>query len=210
MESLELSAGQDRAIEALFEKHLEWADRVARKVWRGLPPSFDLDDLEQEARIEHWRQVPLYDPARGLPYQAFAYRAVYGAVQMACRRRHYRDNTHAPLSLRQIDARLRPDEMLLAREERRNCSGPREWRRMSKVLRCIAALPPEEANLVRRVYLEGVELKTIETELGIRLGQRLGAAIQRLQRALARSGRPAVTVRRPRESKTAQVVGECA
>ena len=54
-------------MQALFESNLAWAEGVARSVRRGLPPSFDVEDLEQAARIELWRQVQRYDaggPAR--------------------------------------------------------------------------------------------------------------------------------------------------
>src|SRR3977135_1976276 len=108
MECAELCSGHDRAM--VFEANLAWAERIARKVWRHLPPSFDLDDLQQIARIAHWKQVGLYDPTRGVPYQPFAYHAVHGAVRMACRRRHYQENTHGELSALHIDSHMRPDE----------------------------------------------------------------------------------------------------
>src|ERR1700720_4906713 len=40
--------------QSLFEDHLQWAESIAHKIGRGLPPSFDVPDLEQSARIEHW------------------------------------------------------------------------------------------------------------------------------------------------------------
>ena len=74
-------------MQALFESNFAWAEGVARSVRRGLPPSFDVEDLEQAARIELWRQVQKFDAARGVPFQAFAYPAVRGAVLMQTRRR---------------------------------------------------------------------------------------------------------------------------
>lgn len=169
----------------LFTDNLAWALRVARKVWRGLPPSFDLDDLQQVARVEHWRQVQRYDPGRGIPYQAFAYLAVHGAVQMACRRRFYQDNTGEELSGMQIDERLRPDEALLHREHQQKVLDPRKRRQLAKVRMEMLNLPAVDAYLVQRVCMDGEELKALEATWGVQLGQRLGVAIQRLRRALA-------------------------
>src|ERR1700733_13710312 len=89
--------GADSATSALFREHLDWAASVGRNVARGLPPSFDLDDLQQIAVIEHWRRVDLYDGASGVPYRAYAYLAIRGAVLMACRRKAYREATHDEL-----------------------------------------------------------------------------------------------------------------
>jgi len=73
----------------LTEAQLAWADVVARGVARTLPPSFDLDDLRQIARIETWRRVQAFEPARGVHFTTFAYRAVRGACLMFARRRNY-------------------------------------------------------------------------------------------------------------------------
>src|SRR5579862_4320825 len=75
----------------LFEEHFDWAANVGRSVARCMPPSFDPDDLSQIAVIEHWRRVELYDRTTGVPYRAYAYQAIRGAVLMSCRRRHYRE-----------------------------------------------------------------------------------------------------------------------
>lgn len=73
----------------LTEAQLAWADRVARGVARSLPPSFDLKDLMQIARLETWRRVQVFDPGRGVHFTTFAYRAVRGACLMFARRRNY-------------------------------------------------------------------------------------------------------------------------
>lgn len=178
----------DQAMQALFEAHLGWAERVARKVGRGLPPSFDLKDLQQIARLEHWHQVQRYDPARGVPYQAFAYRAVHGAVQMACRRRNYQDATAEELKGQQQDGRMGPEEALLERERWRNSAGPKDLRRRSKIYAGMRILEPVDAYLVRRVYLDGEDLEALERVWGLRLARRLALAVRRLRRAVGRPG----------------------
>lgn len=170
---------------ALFEANLAWASEVARRVARSLPPSFDLADLEQVARLEMWRQVQRYDPARGVPFQAFAYAAVHGAVFMSCRRRRYRDATHEELSGHHLDQRLRPDEQLLEQEQRRNVTGPRERRQLAKVREALRMLPASDAYLVRRVYLEGQTVEELEQTWGIELQRRVGRAVRALRRAVA-------------------------
>jgi RNA polymerase sigma factor (sigma-70 family) len=84
---------------ALFEEHLSWAAAIAKNVHRKLPPSFDIDDLTQEAHIALWRRCQLYDPQneRGVPFQGYAYVYVRGACLMHCRRRNWREATHLGL-----------------------------------------------------------------------------------------------------------------
>jgi RNA polymerase sigma factor (sigma-70 family) len=88
---------------------MRWADTVAGQVARRLPPSFELDDLKQVARMETWRQMQKFDPAFGSSFSCFAYAAVKGAVLMSVRRRAYRDATHLELDLKQHE-RGRPDQ----------------------------------------------------------------------------------------------------
>jgi hypothetical protein len=78
----------------VFEANLQWAVSVVRRARQHLPPSFDVADLEQAARIEHWKRSQLYAPSTHVPYQAYALRAVRGAVLMTCRRKEYRERTH--------------------------------------------------------------------------------------------------------------------
>ena len=84
----------------LFESNLEWASMVARNVHRKVPPSFDVEDLEQEARIAMWRCCEKYDPfnSKGVPFQAYSYLAVRGACLMYCRRRAWREATHESIN----------------------------------------------------------------------------------------------------------------
>jgi RNA polymerase sigma factor (sigma-70 family) len=166
---------------------------VARSVGRHLPPCFALADLEQEARIEHWKRSQLWNPATGVPYQAYAYMAVRGAVLMACRRREYREATHEELTGQHVDARPRPDDALIAREEWRNHTGPRERRRSAKLQQLLGELPAADGYLVRRVFLEGADVETLAQTWGAtpeRIRHRLSSAMRALKRAV-RNGRSA-------------------
>ena len=174
-------------MQALFEENLEWADRIARSVRRKLPPSFDLADLQQEARLQHWRCVQRFDTSQGVPYRAFAFFAVRGAVLMSCRRKEYRERTHEELDGYHIDWRPRADQVVLEREERRNVTGPRERRQLAKVREAMDRIPPADARLLRHVFLEGADLDALEPP-GTK--RRLSAAVARL-RQVVKSGRSA-------------------
>lgn len=170
---------------ALFEEHLDWAERLARAGRRKLPPSFDVADLQQEARLELWRQVQRFDASLGVPFRGFAYFAVRGAVLMACRRKQYREATHEELKAtsHHVDKHLRPDELLIAREEWRNRLGPKLYRKRRKVLAALQRIPAEAAHLVRMVYLEGSDMDELE-RLAPGSKLRLARALQTLRRAV--------------------------
>lgn len=171
---------------ALFELHRAWAEAIGRTLHRRLPPSFDVDDLEQIARIENWRCVKTWEPGRGVPYRAFAYFPIRGAVLMACRRRHYREAMHEPLDGRYLDDRATPEELLLDREERRNITGPRDYRQRAKIRVAMAALPSDDAQLLRLVYFEYADVEELERSMpGTK--RRLTRAVGRLRRAVAKA-----------------------
>ena len=172
--------------EALFEGHRAWAEGIARSVHRTLPPSFDIADLQQEAVIEHWKRVESYDPALNDNYRAYAYPWVLNAVRMATRRKAYREATHEELNgYPYVDPAPQPDAVLLAREERRNVTGPRDRRRLAKVRAALAELPPADAYLLRR-YMAGADADAMARLWGGNpktWEKRLMRAVARLKRA---------------------------
>jgi hypothetical protein len=107
----------------LFTENIPWADSIARGLKRNLPR----------------RSI--------FPYRAFAYFAVRGAVLMACRRKNDRAATHDPLNRQQVDGRASPDELLIQREERRNVTGPREYRQHRKLQAALALIRSQTAKL---------------------------------------------------------------
>jgi hypothetical protein len=178
------------AREALFELHRLWAESIGRSVSRGLPPSFDIDDLKQTAVIEHWHRVLLFEPLLGVPYRAYAYCWIRNAVRMTCRRKHYREATHEELKQGSdargfvIDPSPNAEATMLRREERRNVSGPRAYRQRAKIRVAMAILPNEDADLVRAVLFAGVDVDALERSApGSR--RRLTRAVGRLRRAVA-------------------------
>lgn len=83
--------------QSLTDGQIRWADRVAQHVAGMLPPSFDLEDLQQVARIETWRKLQVFDAARGVSFTSFAFKGVRGACLMFARRRNYTAATSLPL-----------------------------------------------------------------------------------------------------------------
>lgn len=81
----------------LTESHLDWAAEIARMLHRNLPPAFDVEDLEQVARMAVWHCTKHFDPTRGIPFPAYAIRRVRGSVLMAVRRRNWKEAHHIPL-----------------------------------------------------------------------------------------------------------------
>lgn len=73
------------------QRLIDWADGIARRIARTLPPCFELDDLKQAARMAVMRYLPRYDGRNGTPDEGFLYPYVTGAVRMAVRRREWRE-----------------------------------------------------------------------------------------------------------------------
>jgi RNA polymerase sigma factor (sigma-70 family) len=169
--------------ESLFKKHRAWAEGIGRSVKRGLPPSFDTQELEHIAVIQHWKCVEAYNPARNDNYRAYAYAAIHGAVLMSCRRREYRESTHEELpGFQVVDPREGAEVAMLRTEARRNVSGPLRHRRLVKVRAALASLAPADAYLIRRIYLDGGD----ETSLCELWHMDAKALAERLRRAVAK------------------------
>jgi RNA polymerase sigma factor (sigma-70 family) len=197
-----LSKARRRQLERLFDEHADWAAAIARNVARRVPASIYPEDLVQEAHRAVWRQLGRWDPARGVPFRGFAFRAVLGAVRMACRRRRWTeatkfDSLSAPAStpgrLQESVAELAakadliPDPaesveaQYIAHEERN--------RHLAIIRSHMADLHDAEALLIRSVYLEGVDLESLADLWGMeakRIGVKARAALLKLKRLVNR------------------------
>jgi RNA polymerase sigma factor (sigma-70 family) len=143
--------------DALAEQHYPWAAVLARNVHRRVPPSFDLDDLTQVARIACWRAAMEYQPKRGVEFKKFAYRAVRGAVIMSVRRRAWKEATHA-----EMPADVSQQE--LTREESLN----RE-RVLSSLERAVESLEEPDRGVIRLHFLAGWEMTAVARYLNLGL-----------------------------------------
>lgn len=195
----ELSADQ------LFQKNKPWAETIARNVVRKLPPSFESADVTQEALLELWKRAQLYEANNGLPgkdpsgtpFQAYAYLAVRGACLMAVRRRNWTEATHLSLDETENAAGETivpepasptpdPETKLAKKRERKNVSGPREYRRRRWLLKEIDKLSPVDAHLITQTYIKEVDLDALAKLAGVErsvLSRRLAGIVKRLKKA---------------------------
>jgi hypothetical protein len=155
-----------------------WAERLATKVLRGLPPSFELDDLKQAALGEHWKRCGLYDKAINNSYRGYAYRWIDGAIRMSVRRGEYREATHAPLpcgSAITVDGRENPEVRLLAREREHNVDGPRRYRQMAKLHKWMGELSRGDRDVLAR-WMDGREADAAAVRVAVARLKRLSVA----------------------------------
>jgi RNA polymerase sigma factor (sigma-70 family) len=166
-----------RGIERLATAHLGWADAIASSVKRQLPPSFDLADLEQVARVATWAAAKEYDGNRGAPFTAFAYKRVRGACFMSVRRRYYRDATHAPipeLLIACAGSRLNPGNdddkrvMLRLLDTAPQPDEREHWARMNAItLDALGAVPRRQQAVLSMHYLAGVAMPLVARKLSL-------------------------------------------
>lgn len=171
---------------ALFNEHLAWARGIARKIARSLPPSFDLDDLEQECLLEMWKRTETYDVRLNGNFRGYAYLAVRGAALMKCRRRHYTDATGEEIE-DGIDTRVDVHQQYQQGiDDKRTARRHAERRR--RVLKRLDEFPPAqalEAYLVRNVYLGEIEIEEAMQVTGMSreaITKRLASAVRMLKR----------------------------
>jgi RNA polymerase sigma factor (sigma-70 family) len=174
--------------QALFAEHLEWSKLVARRVHQSLPPSFSLEDLEQEAAIALWESVQKYDRAKNDNVRGFAYLAVRGAVLMSIRRKWYREATNEELEpTHQAPTGDNPAEAyerrVTDRKDRR-----RDLDRIRIIEKRLARFPDSlqfAAYIVRRVHLEGAPVDEMATITGMpaaRIQRLLASGLRHLKR----------------------------
>jgi RNA polymerase sigma factor (sigma-70 family) len=185
--------------ERLFHENFAWAAVVARNVHRKLPPSFDLCDLEQVARIALWKFIEeKYDPALNDTIPGAAYLTVRGACLMSVRRRAFREATHESLAIPQskhltssggiypderpvVDERPNPEQLIQRREE-----NSQRRIRLLALLHLLKTLPVEQAYVIRRVYLDDVDLEAVARAWGVsptKVRRQLCFAIATLRKA---------------------------
>lgn len=173
--------------EKLFNQNIEWAYSIAERVSRGLPPSFDVSDLKQEAVLKLWQCVERYDPVKNDNLRGYSYMAIHGAVLMICRRKHYAAATAEELPLEVQSPRPAPDEQIFI--DRALVAESRKMsRRRQKIegwLRHFPATAYLEEMLIRRHFLEGWEVGRIARDVGMNetdVRRRISAGVRLLKK----------------------------
>ncbi|MGH9558689.1 MAG: sigma-70 family RNA polymerase sigma factor [Bryobacteraceae bacterium] len=170
---------------ALFHANMEWAAVIARKFARKLPPKFDVQDIEQEARIECWKRVQVFDPGRGATFQGYAYIYVLGACRMAVRRRHWAEAMMPGIDQSTEDPRARGEEAISLERDRIARDRTIEQQR-DAVAAAAMELPEPEGRLVAAV-LEGASISDLEAiwvDRNEPVKRRLSAATRKLKKKL--------------------------
>ncbi len=195
-----------REIERLVEENKGWAAAIGREVHRKLPPSFDAGDLEQTAIIEMWHRAKLYDSAndRGTPFRAFAYQYVRGAVLMSVRRRAFVDATGDPIDPKAVCPAPAPDQVVAAKQHKKNVEGPRQYRQRVWLLGAIDRLKSLDAYMVYAVYIHEREVGEVAERFGMQpqqVSRRLAGIVKRLRSTRARDLEKAKRRKRKRGRK---------
>ena len=209
-----LSARDLRARNRLVESYRELADRIARgfearRVVSGSGGLVELDDLVGLAWEGMIRAVETYEPARGVPFEAYARVRVGGHVRDVLR-----DGDDLSRRDRQTVRSYFDGEVLEERKERRAArlvaQRPRhgdneidtsevpgdievEGAVLSRleVSELLRELPPVEATVVEYRYLRGMSLSAIGATLALtesRVSQIHRGAIERLRAAAGWGG----------------------
>lgn len=84
-EAFQTSPCEETAL-ALVQFYVPLVRRVVRQMAVYTPPFMDGDDLMQHAFMGLWMAIDRFDPARRVPFEAYALRRVRGAVRDALRR----------------------------------------------------------------------------------------------------------------------------
>ena len=167
-------AGDRPAFAALFR---HYAPRIKGFLVRGGADEALADELAQETLVTMWRRAATFDPSRAqLSTWLFT-------IARNLRIDHYRNGRIVPVEApddwdpeqQPADAHLGPDELLDAVKRERG------------VQRALAALPPEQALVLRLSFFEEEPHARIAEKLGIPLGtvkSRIRLAVAQLRRLL--------------------------
>jgi RNA polymerase sigma factor (sigma-70 family) len=159
-------------------EHLEWARAIARHVASHLPTWFTADDLIGAAEIALLKLAAAYDPARGIPFRAFAQRRIYGACIDSVRRREYRERSHQTTDrLQSLCLKPSPEDQAAAGQ---NC----------RVWSVVQRLPQRHKLVILSVYGGGNTLVELSKKVGVgpaRLSQIHREALGMMREELGRA-----------------------
>lgn len=162
----------------ITEETLELVDALARQLAQKLPPSIDTDDLRSAGLEGLLTAARHFEPARNVPFAAYARMRIRGAMLDQVRR-SYRESTAEPLTHQQSD----PVD-LDAEVQRRQ--------RADMIRAELERLPVRERSLIAGHDLNGETLTAVGRRLGISLCRASSIrrrGIERLREKLVREGR---------------------
>jgi RNA polymerase sigma-B factor len=167
--------GDTAAREALVERYLRLAHKLARRYARTSEP---LEDLQQVACVGLVRAVDRFDPSRGSSFTTFAVPTILGEL-----RRHFRDRTwwlRVPRELRDSAAAVERTAEALAVQFGRSPSVAEVADAIGQSVEHVVAA--REAALAYRCDSLDRALRSDEADGGATLGDRLGTYDEELGR----------------------------
>jgi RNA polymerase sigma-70 factor (ECF subfamily) len=164
-------AGDQRALEELFRRHLKPLQRWASgRLPRWARDLADTDDLVQESLIQTFRRMEAFEPRRVGALQAYLRQAVLNRIRDELRRKARRPEV-AELEGLEADAAGSPLEQAIGREA------------VERYERALERLKPQE----REAIIGRVELGYSYEELAVSMGKATAdAARKAAERALLR------------------------
>lgn len=138
----------------LFDRNMEWAEKIAREFHANLPPSFELADVIQAALMALWRAAERFDASYGVPFQAYACRYLVNACRMQVRRREWKERTMEELpETMAAPAAKRPDHQVMRHE-----SADETYRQMQ-------ALPAQHRKVIEGLYWQSQSLMRLAQQM---------------------------------------------
>ena len=93
----------------VVESHLALVDKIAKRLMKRLPASFEYDDLRSQGYLglidaaEKFRVVQDQAHDSPVPFRAYAALRIRGQIMESVRRRHWRNNTMDPINERVME-----------------------------------------------------------------------------------------------------------
>lgn len=186
---------------AYVEQHKNLVTPIAKSILQRLPPSFELDDLEQAGYVGLIRAAATYSRAKGA-FAMWAKWRIRDHILDAVRRKNYTAATCLPLvtpSLR--DQHTSFDESRLGSDTEESRNQPttvvpidgaiHQAQTAAKVRQAMEMLPDEERTILEMYYFQESQLRGVGEFLGVgmsRSSQRVQMAREQLAERLRSLG----------------------
>jgi len=131
-------------------------DLVARSIAKGLPPSFELDELRGAGNLGLLHAAENYQPTSKMSFATYARAKINHAIWDYLRRAEFFNATMEPLSaLHLVDRAETADRKVEHREAR------------DAVNQAVASLPAQQAKVIQLVCIQGAGVVNAGKRLGV-------------------------------------------
>ncbi len=173
-----MTARQISKRNSLVEEALPAIRNVAHMVVRRFHANVEVDDLIQCGALGAMQAAEKYDPARGIPFPAFAYQRIRGAMYDSLRRGRFIELSMFSLTVEEDEAAFHDhgSENAAATHETPELEPLTEShvveqidrkRRVGKVVRAIRTLNPRQRKVVEIHYAQDRTLREASEAIGV-------------------------------------------